>query len=76
MVKVVKSTILDAPVDRVWDVLRDFNGHDRWHPAVTESAIERGLSYSLDPQLLVIRRHVWDRFQRGQDTASRTTAQP
>ena len=37
-----KSTIIDAPVDRVWSVLRDFNGHDRWHPAVATSAIERG----------------------------------
>ena len=44
MVKVVKSTILDAPVDQVWEVLRDFNGHDRWHPAVDESVIERGQS--------------------------------
>ena len=42
MPKVVKSTIIDAPVDRVWAVLRDFNGHDRWHPAVATSAIERG----------------------------------
>ena len=42
MVKVVKSTILDAPVDQVWEILRDFNGHDRWHPAVDESQIERG----------------------------------
>jgi len=42
MVKVVKSTILDAPIDRAWEVLRDFNGHDRWHPAVTDSQIERG----------------------------------
>ena len=42
MVKVVKSTIMDAPVEAVWDVLRDFNGHDRWHPAVAESHIERG----------------------------------
>ena len=42
MVKVVKSTILDAPIDRAWDVLRDFNGHDRWHPAVADSQIERG----------------------------------
>ncbi len=44
MAKVLKSTVLNASVDRVWDVLRDFNGHDRWHPAVTESAIERGQS--------------------------------
>ncbi len=42
MVKVVKSTIMDAPVEAVWGVLRDFNGHDRWHPAVSESHIERG----------------------------------
>jgi hypothetical protein len=42
MPRVVKSTIVDAPVDRVWAVLRDFNGHDRWHPAVGTSAIERG----------------------------------
>ena len=42
MPKVVKSTIIDAPVDRVWEMLRDFNGHDRWHPAVATSAIERG----------------------------------
>jgi hypothetical protein len=26
----------------VWEVLRDFNGHDRWHPAVRDSQIERG----------------------------------
>ncbi len=41
MVKVVRSTVLPAPVDSVWDVLRDFNGHDRWHPAVSESHVER-----------------------------------
>lgn len=43
MVKVVKSTIMEAPVEAVWDVLRDFNGHDVWHPAVATSHIERGL---------------------------------
>jgi hypothetical protein len=42
MVKVVASTILAAPVEAVWEVIRDFNGHDRWHPAVADSAIERG----------------------------------
>jgi hypothetical protein len=44
MPRVVRSTIVDAPCDRVWDVLRDFNGHDRWHPAVATSTIERGQS--------------------------------
>ena len=42
MVKIAKSTIIDAPADAVWAVLRDFNGHDRWHPVVRTSAIERG----------------------------------
>ncbi|MGD0565022.1 MAG: SRPBCC family protein [Roseiarcus sp.] len=42
MPKIVKSTIIDAPTDRVWEVLRDFNGHGQWHPAVATSAIERG----------------------------------
>ncbi len=42
MVKVAASTILAAPVEAVWEVIRDFNGHDRWHPAVADSAIERG----------------------------------
>ncbi|MEM9013063.1 MAG: SRPBCC family protein [Pseudomonadota bacterium] len=41
MVKVVKSTVLDAPIEAVWEVLRDFNGHDEWHPAVADSAIDR-----------------------------------
>ncbi len=42
MVRVIRSTVLDAPIDAVWEVLRDFNGHDRWHPAVASSQIERG----------------------------------
>jgi hypothetical protein len=44
MPHVVKSTILDAPTGAVWHLLRDFNGHDRWHPAVATSAIERALA--------------------------------
>ena len=42
MQRVVRSTVFDAPIDRVWGVLRDFNGHEDWHPAVPSSAIERG----------------------------------
>jgi hypothetical protein len=41
-VRLVRSTVIDAPVERVWDIVRDFNGHDRWHPAVADSAMERG----------------------------------
>ena len=44
MPRIVKSTIIDASCDRVWEVLRDFNGHDQWHPNVATSLIERGQS--------------------------------
>ena len=37
---VVRSTVIDAPIERVWAVLRDFNSHDRWHDVVAESRIE------------------------------------
>jgi NADPH2:quinone reductase len=42
MVKVCQSTIIDAPIEAVWAILRDFNGHDRWHPAVASSEIDGG----------------------------------
>lgn len=42
MPRVVRSTIINAPVDALWAVLRDFNGHDQYHPIVATSAIERG----------------------------------
>ena len=38
--KVVRSTVIDAPIERVWAVLRDFNSHDQWHGAVDKSRIE------------------------------------
>ena len=40
--KVVRSAIIDAPVARVWEVLRDFNSHDQWHEVVAASRIEHG----------------------------------
>ena len=40
--KVVRSAILDAPIGRVWEVLRDFNSHDQWHDVVERSRIEHG----------------------------------
>jgi NADPH2:quinone reductase len=42
MVKICQSTVIDAPIDDVWAILRDFNGHDRWHPAIAFSEIEGG----------------------------------
>ncbi len=40
MVRVVRSTVIDAPIAAVWEILRDFNGHDRWHPVVQRSMLE------------------------------------
>jgi len=41
MVRVVRSTVIDALPERVWAILRDFNGHSAWHPPVAKSMIER-----------------------------------
>jgi NADPH:quinone reductase-like Zn-dependent oxidoreductase len=40
MIRVTKSTIIDAPVEAAWAILRDFNSHADWHPAVGASHIE------------------------------------
>ena len=42
MIRVTRSAVIDAPVARVWEILRDFNSHGAWHPAVGESQIENG----------------------------------
>jgi NADPH2:quinone reductase len=40
--RVTRSTIIDAPIERVWAVLRDFNSHLDWHPIIADSVIEGG----------------------------------
>ena len=40
MIRVTRSTIIDAPIEQVWSVLRDFNSHSGWHPIVAQSVIE------------------------------------
>ena len=39
-ITVIRSAVIDAPIDLVWSVLRDFNSHDRWHPAVVRSRMD------------------------------------
>lgn len=41
MVAVARSAVIDAPVDAVWRVLRDFNSHVLWHPQILVSDIEQ-----------------------------------
>lgn len=40
LVRVTRSTVIDAPIEDVWKVLRDFNSHAAWHPAIAQSRIE------------------------------------
>ena len=42
MPNVYTSSVIGASVDRVWTVIRDFNGLPDWHPLVAESEIETG----------------------------------
>ncbi|MBS0318799.1 MAG: SRPBCC family protein [Proteobacteria bacterium] len=42
MPNVYASTIVDAPVEAVWKVVRDFNGLPTWLPGVAKSEIEDG----------------------------------
>lgn len=42
MARVYISSVIDAPVARVWERVRDFNALPRWHPAIRDSRIENG----------------------------------
>ena len=41
MVKVYTSSVIEAPADQVWQVVRDFDGLPNWVPVVAESRIEQ-----------------------------------
>src|SRR5262245_14901017 len=43
MPKIRRSTIIDAPSDEVWRILRDFGGDERWHPLVVMSMMEEDM---------------------------------
>jgi len=42
MVKVFISSVIPAPADKVWAVVRDFNDMPSWHPLISRSTIEGG----------------------------------
>jgi len=39
-VQVYVSSVIDASIDKVWALVRDFNAMPQWHPAITRSHIE------------------------------------
>lgn len=43
MARVYVSSALNAPAEKVWERVRDFNGLPKWHPRIRESRIEDAL---------------------------------
>ncbi len=42
MPRVYISSVIDAPAERVWERIRDFNALTRWHPRIRDCRIENG----------------------------------
>jgi len=42
MAEALATTIIDAPVETVWAIVRDFNGLPRWNSGTRDSSIEGG----------------------------------
>ncbi|MGF1624764.1 MAG: SRPBCC family protein [Alphaproteobacteria bacterium] len=42
MASVFVSSVLNAPPDQVWELIRDFNGLPKWLPVIADSRIEDG----------------------------------
>jgi hypothetical protein len=40
--KIIYSSVIASSIDRVWAIIRDFNGLPSWHPAFCDSSIEDG----------------------------------
>ena len=40
--KVKRSVVIDAPIDRVWRAVRRFDGVAEWNPGVTAAVMESG----------------------------------
>ncbi|MBF0280484.1 MAG: SRPBCC family protein [SAR324 cluster bacterium] len=40
MTSIMISSVINAPLEAVWDKIRDFNGLPNWHPAIADSSIE------------------------------------
>ena len=44
MIRVYVSSVIEAPADTVWSLIRDFNGLPKWTPFVADSRIEGGVA--------------------------------
>ncbi|WP_273266095.1 SRPBCC family protein [Flexistipes sinusarabici] len=42
MPRVYQSGVINAEIDKVWNIVRDFNALPEWHPAISHSELENG----------------------------------
>lgn len=40
--KALATSVINAPIEKVWATIRDFNALPAWHPAIADSQIENG----------------------------------
>ncbi|MDA0708089.1 MAG: SRPBCC family protein [Proteobacteria bacterium] len=46
MINVFVTSVIDAPIEKVWETVRGFNDLPKWHPGIKKSEIEDGLPAS------------------------------
>ena len=42
MARAHASSVINAPIEQVWNRIRDFDGMPKWHPGIAQSKIEGG----------------------------------
>ena len=42
MARAHASSVIDAPIEQVWNRIRDFDGLPNWHPGIAKSKVEGG----------------------------------
>jgi mxaD protein len=53
VLKVSKQVTVDAPVDEVWAKIKDFDGLDKWHPALESDKIVSGKNNEVGAERLL-----------------------
>ena len=64
------SAVIDAPVEEVWRIMRDYNGMPSYHPGIKHSLIEDGRP---SDQVGCVRRLRWQRVLCGRFCSAWTT---
>lgn len=77
MAKAYASAVINAPVEAVWPIVRDFSSLPSWHPAIVRGEIEGGAAADqvgcVRSFYLADGAHVRERLLSLDDTARRLT---